>query len=39
MPAKAGIHLRMRCKIKENLDSGLRWNDDKEDESTSSRRI
>jgi hypothetical protein len=38
MPAKAGIHLRARCKAKENLDSGLRRNDDKE-ESTSSRRI
>jgi hypothetical protein len=40
MPAKAGIHLRMRCKAKENLDSGLRRNDDKEEEeSTSSRQI
>jgi hypothetical protein len=39
MPAQAGIHLRMRCKAKENLDSGLRRNDDKEEESTSSRRI
>jgi len=38
MPAKAGIHLRARCKAKENLDSGLRRNDDKE-KSTSSRRI
>jgi hypothetical protein len=31
MPATAGIHLRMRCKAEENLDSGLRRNDDKED--------
>ena len=38
MPAQAGIHLRARCKAKENLDSGLRRNDDTE-ESTSSRRI
>jgi hypothetical protein len=38
MPAKAGIHLRARCKAKENLDSGLRRNDD-EEESTSSRQI
>ena len=22
MPAKAGIHVRMRCKAEENLDSG-----------------
>jgi hypothetical protein len=29
MPAQAGIHLRDRCKVKENLDSGLRWNDGK----------
>jgi hypothetical protein len=27
MPAQAGIHLRARCKAKENLDSGLRRND------------
>ena len=38
MPAKAGIHLRACCKAKQNLDSGLRRNDDTE-ESTSSRRI
>jgi len=38
MPAKAGIHLRARRKAKENLDSGLRRNDDTE-ESTSRRRI
>ena len=31
MPAKAGIHLRVRCKDQENLDSGLRRNDDKEE--------
>jgi len=45
-PAQAGIHLRARCKAKENLNSGpgsrpgqaLRRNDDKE-ESTSGRRI
>ena len=29
MPAQAGIHLRSRCKAKENLDSGLRRNDGK----------
>jgi hypothetical protein len=29
MPAKAGIHLRARCKAKENLDSGLRRNDER----------
>jgi hypothetical protein len=29
MPAQAGIHLRARCKAKENLDSGLRRNYDK----------
>jgi len=28
MPAQAGIHLRLRCKAKEKLDS-LRWNDGK----------
>jgi len=39
MPAQAGIHLRARCKANENLDSGLRRNDDKEEESTSNRRI
>jgi hypothetical protein len=38
MPAKAGIHLRARCKANENLDSGLRRIDD-EKGSTSSRRI
>jgi hypothetical protein len=38
MPAQAGIHLRARCKVKRNLDSGLRRNDDPE-ESTSSRQI
>ena len=27
MPAKAGIHLRLRWPAKENLDSGLRRND------------
>jgi len=35
----AGIHFGMRSKAKENLDSGLRRNDDKEEESTSGRRI
>src|SRR6185295_14090664 len=30
MPAKAGIHLRFRWKTKENLDSGLRRNDERE---------
>jgi hypothetical protein len=39
MPAKAGIHLRMRCRAKENLDSGLRRNDDKEEMSACSRQI
>jgi hypothetical protein len=39
MPAKAGIYLRMRSKVKENLDSGLRRNDNNDEESTSSRRI
>ena len=29
MPAQAGIHLRARCKAKENLDSGLRRNDER----------
>jgi hypothetical protein len=29
----------MRCKAKENLDSGLRRNDDKEEESTSCREL
>jgi hypothetical protein len=38
MPAKAGIHLRSFWKGKENLDSGLRRNDDPE-KSTSSRQI
>jgi hypothetical protein len=38
MPANAGIHLRPRCKANDNLDSGLRRNDDKE-KSTSSRPI
>ena len=46
MPAKAGIHLRTRCKAKENLDSrpgsgpeqALRRIDEKE-ESTSRQRI
>ena len=38
MPAKAGIHLSLRCKAKESLDSSLRRNDDRE-ESTFSRRI
>jgi len=36
MPAKAGIPLCLRCKAKENLDSGPRRNDDKE-ESTFNR--
>ncbi len=31
MPANAGIHLHMRGNAKENLDSGLRRNDDKEE--------
>jgi hypothetical protein len=31
MPAKAGIHLQLRWKGKENLDSGRRRNDDKEE--------
>ena len=34
MPAQAGIHLRAHCKAKENLDSGFRRNNEKE-ESTS----
>jgi hypothetical protein len=29
MPAKAGIHLRFRRKAEENLDSGLRRNDER----------
>jgi hypothetical protein len=29
MPAKAGIHLRLYCKAKEILDSGLRRNDER----------
>jgi len=29
MPAKAGIHLRFCWKAKENLDSGLRRNDER----------
>jgi len=38
MPAKAGIHLRARCKAKQNLDSVLRRNNDPE-EATYSRQI
>jgi hypothetical protein len=29
MPAQAGIHLRFRWQAKENLDSGLRRNDER----------
>ncbi len=29
MPAKAGIHLRFRWQAKEDLDSGLRRNDER----------
>jgi hypothetical protein len=36
-PEQAGIHVRIRCKVKEKLDSGLRRNDEEEEESTSSR--
>jgi len=31
MPAQAGIYLRARCTAKQNLDSGLRRNDDTEE--------
>jgi hypothetical protein len=37
MPAQADIHLGIHCKAKEDLDSGLRRNDEEEEESNSSR--